>query len=125
MNIIELARRDTQKITQNKASGFGWDIKLIAPNGTELDLIGLATKHNQGFDTDGNFVNSKNVHVSITTDQLIAGNYPYIDAEGEINLSGHQVKAKFINDVEESYIVREFMPDETLGLIVIILGDYE
>jgi hypothetical protein len=124
MGLIEQAQIDIREITSN-LNDFGVAMKLIAPNLTELDLVGLHTKHHLGYDQDGKMVNTKNAHVSFSEDILVDASYPYRNASGEVNLKGHKVivKDSTRNDVE--YIIREWFPDETIGLIVCILGDYE
>ena len=124
MGLIEQAQQDIKDITTN-LDGWGVDMKLVAPDLTELDLQGLHAKHHMGYDTEGNMVNTKNAHVSISEDILADAGYPYRDANDEVNLNGHLVTVKDSTRLDITYIIREWYPDETIGLIVCILGVYE
>lgn len=122
-NILQAARRDAQKYVTK--GGFEEDITLSTPDGaTILNITGLATKHHINFDTEGNQVNSKNVHICIVESELQAAGYPVRDANTEVNLLRHRVSMPDSTGNTKDYIVRENLPDEALGLIVCILEDY-
>ncbi len=121
--LLQLAKRDA-KFFVNKG-GFQETITMVTPsNDKTISLTGLATKHWINFDTDGMPVNSKNVHVCIDESKLIELSYPTRNAKGEIALLKHKVSFADSSGLIKNYIVRENFPDETLGLIVLILGDY-
>jgi hypothetical protein len=124
MSLINQAKLDAQRYTSD-LKGFGVAITLTALNQTVLETVGLHTKHHIGIDTDGNTVNTKNAHIAISEENLIAASYPYRDASGEVNLYSHRVTVADSSGSNKEYIIREFFPDETIGLIVCILGDYE
>lgn len=124
MGLIEQIQQDIQDITTD-TDGFGVDMRLIAPDSTELELQGLHTKHHMGYDQDGRMVNTKNAHVSFSEDVLVDASYPYRDTNGEVHLEGHRVVVKDSTRQDVEYVIREWYPDETIGLIVCILGDYE
>lgn len=122
--LIQLAKRDAKRFVTN--GGFEENMTIVTPcRDKSLELTGFATKHFINFDTDGNSVNSKNVHICISEDVLAANNYPVRNAKGEISLQKHLVSFPDSSGVLKSYVVREGFPDETLGLIVLILGDYK
>jgi len=125
MSLVDQAKKDWQQITTDNVNGFGTEINLTAPNTTTLDIVGLATKHHIGIDDDGNVVNTKNAHISFSEQQLIDGGYPTRDADGEVSLYGH--KATWIDSTGTTitYVIREFFPDETIGVILCILGDLD
>ena len=122
--ILQLAKRDAKHFVTS--GGFEESIVLITPTrDKQLSLTGLATKHWINFDTDGNPVNSKNVHICIDESFLVANGYPVRNAKGEINLMKHLVSFPDSSGMVKNYVVRENFPDETLGLIVCILGDFK
>lgn len=116
--IIDQARRDAQRFTN--AGGFQEEITLSTPSGdSELLVSGLTTGHWQGFDTDGNPVNSTSNHITIAEADLIAANYPYL-VNGRVGLQNHKVSV-----LDKTYIINECHPNQTLGLLVCILGVYK
>lgn len=121
-NLFQLAKRDAKFFVSN--GGFEEDIELVTPSKDKtLLLTGFATKHHINFDSDGNPINSKNVHICIDESVLVANGYPVRNAKGEIFLKNHQVSFSDSSGIVKTYVVRENFPDETLGLIVCILGD--
>jgi hypothetical protein len=121
--ILQAARKDARAYVTK--GGFEEDIELISVDGTiSVNITGLATKHHITFDTDGNAVNEKNVHICIVESVLCDLGYPVRDASGEVNLRRHLVNFPDSTGIMKNYIVRENLPDEALGLIVCILEDY-
>ncbi len=117
MGLIEMAIRDLKDITSN-GDEFGISITLTAPDDSTITINGLQTLHHTGFDLDGVRVNSKISSVAISTELL--EDYPYIDDSDEINFSNHKVTTG-----GNTYIVREFFPDEKLKLTVLILSKWQ
>ena len=123
-NLLNKARRDSKKYVTK--GGFQEDILLETTNGlTTLETKGFVSKHWINFDTDGSSVNSKNAHICLDEDELILGSYPIRNSDNEVSLMNHRVTTKDSTGVEKKYVIKEWFPDETLGLIVCILGDYE
>jgi len=85
----------------------------------------LATKHHIGIDDDWNVLNNKNAHISFSEQQLIDGSYPTRNADGEVALYGHKAAWTASTGSLITYTIREFFPDETMGVILCILGDLE
>lgn len=122
-SIFQLAKRDAKKFITS--GGFEETITLITPSKDKtLTLTGFATKHHINFDSDGNQINSKNVHICISESDLVANSYPVRNAKNEISLLKHLVSFPDSSGVVKDYVVKENYPDETLGLIVLILGDF-
>ena len=121
--LLEAARLDAKKFVTE--GGFQEDITLKTPDGAStIQLPGFATKHHINFDTDGTSVNAKNAHICIDENYLSDSNYP-VRVNEEVNLLNHRVSFKDSSGVVKNYIVKENFPDETLGLIVCVLGDFE
>jgi len=123
-NILQLAKRDAKFFVTK--GGFEETIEMITPTrDVTLSLTGFATKHWINFDTDGQPVNAKNVHICIDESFLVSNNYPVRNAKGEISLLKHFVSFVDSSGTAKKYVVRENFPDETLGLIVLILNDFK
>lgn len=120
MSLLEQIRADIKDIISNEDE-FGVSITLVSSTVTKT-VVGLHTKHHLGIDTDGNMVNTKNAHIAISESNLTG--YPVRNAKGEVSMRGHLVLCKDSTGVEKTYKIEQTFPDETVGLIVIILGDY-
>lgn len=123
MSLLDQIIEDVRTITGNPDE-FGREISFEAPTGETAVIIGLHTKHHMGVDTDGIRVNSKNAHISFSEKLLTDKNYPVRNASGEVSLERHLVTVKDSTGNAPTYVIREWYPDETLGLIVCILGDF-
>lgn len=124
MSILDLAKADIEHIT-GSADDAGVELTFTAPApGNESIVInGIHSKHHMAYDNDGKPVNSRNAHVSFA-ESLMVG-YPVRDGSGEVNLKDHRVSVKDSTGVAKTYVIREWFPDETVGLITCILGDYQ
>ena len=122
--LLQLAKRDSKRFLMS--GGFEEDIILKTPNGlNQVSLTGFATKHWISFDTEGLQVNSKNAHVTIDENHLVLKGFTVRNAKGEISLLKHLVSFIDSSGVLKNYVVKSNYPDETLGLIVLILEDYK
>lgn len=122
--LLQLAKRDAKRIITQ--GGFEEDLELITPNGSlTISLTGFATKHWITYDTDGNAINSSNIHITVSENDLQTLAYPYRDANGKVKLINHKVNFIDSSGNVGNYIVLENYPDETLGLIVLILRFYK
>jgi len=69
-------------------------------------------------------MNVKNAHISFSEALLTDVSYPVRNINGEVQLRGHKITTKDSTGVDKNYIITENFPDETIGMIVCILGDY-
>jgi hypothetical protein len=116
--MINRIRKDIDLITQKD---FAVDLIFNNLNDVEVTVKGLMSKHNLIYDpTTGLPIKGKNIHCAVTTRVLDLVEYPYKNAGGEIAISGHHVTFE-----GKEYVINETLPNETTGLIVIILGEYE
>ncbi|KKN54307.1 hypothetical protein LCGC14_0593620 [marine sediment metagenome] len=122
MGLIDRAKSDIKAITSNPDE-FGVSMTFTAPSGETATLNGLHSKHHMSMDTDGNMISSKNAHISVSEELLTAQNYPVRKA-GEVNLKNHRVSVKDSTGISKDYVIREWYPDETIGLITCILGSH-
>jgi len=120
---LEKAKSDWKRLLNN--GGFGVSITLTPPNSSASTIVkAIAIKHHNSIGTDGLPINAKNVHISIIESDLIALSYTVRNVEGEVSLRNHRVSFADSNDNVKNYIIKETFPDETIGLITCILGDY-
>jgi len=122
-SLFERAKRDAKRFVTS--GGFEENITMTTPSGLiTLPLTGYATKHYFSYDSDGLPINAKNAHISVDENILQLNAYPYRNNAGEVNLKDHIVTYPESSGVIKSYVVKDQRPDQTLGLIVLILGDH-
>ncbi len=125
MNAYERAKRDIERITGN-ANEWGAEILMTAPDGiTTVKLNGIHAKIYFGVNTEGAMVNSQKAHISISEKFLTDANYPIRNAKNEVDLRDHRFTIKDSTGIAKNYVVNQFFPDETIGLISCILEKYE
>ena len=125
MSLLAQAKADIEQITSDP-DGFSAELNFTAPAGETATIRGLFTEHHLGFDTDGNRVNAKNSHASFSEKFLTDLNYPVRNADGKVYVKDHKVRVVVPGlGINRTYVIRENFPDETLGFIVCILGDFE
>lgn len=123
MALIDDIREDIKEITSDE-DGFAVEHIFTAPTGQTATVNALHTKHHLGFHPDsGAHVNKKNAHSSVSESLLVAAGYPVRKADGKVHLANHQVQVKDSTGTLCRYVVAEWIPDETLGVILLILGD--
>jgi hypothetical protein len=123
--IIDMAKADIERITGD-LGGFGKSMTFtnLATPPVTITVTGTTARHHQSFDTDGVKVSSRNIHVSVSEKQFTDQSYPVRNASGDVALQGHRVAVADSTGVVKNYVVREQYPDETIGLIVLILWTY-
>lgn len=121
-SLFDLVKRDAKRYVN--AGGYQLDITMYTPDKSKtIDITGWAVKHVNMFDSDGNQVITKIARITVDEDVLVAKGITVRNAKGEIALLNYKVK--FIDSSGElrSYNVREQLPDQNLGLIMLILED--
>jgi hypothetical protein len=125
MNLIEQAKKDIERITTD-CNGFGVEIRLIAPTGEEVKVVGRSNNiHLSVNPISGEVINSRNASVSISEAVLTKVGYRVRNESGEVFLKKHIVLVKDSSGREGKFMVKEWYQDQTVGLIVMILGSYE
>jgi len=120
MNPFELAKRDAKFVINNNS----FDIEMLTPDKSKtINITGWAVKHAISFDSDGNQVNTKISRITVDEDVLVANGITVRNARGEIALLNFKVKFKDSSGVLRSFNVREQLPDQNFGLIMLILED--
>jgi len=120
-NLLKSARLDYKNITS--FGGFEEDIEMITPDGSvSISFKNLHAKHHLKFDTEGNPINAMTAHVSVIRAFLDESNYPYKNSKGKPDFEGHSVNVSDSVEVK-NYTVTEFLPSETFGVFILILGN--
>jgi len=120
MNPFELAKRDAKFVINNNS----FDIEMLTPDKSKtINITGWAVKHVNMFDSDGNQAITKTARITVDEDVLVANGITVRNARGEIALLNYKVKFKDSSGVLRSFNVREQLPDQNFGLIMLILED--
>jgi hypothetical protein len=123
---------DAAEFTGN-TDDFGVEIVLRSKDNRTATVNGLSRIHHQRLDqTTGMVVDSKNASVTVHEDNIVAANPDYpvriTDADephfGEVDMIGHRVDVADARGVTQTFVVIRALPDQKLGWIVLILGDY-
>jgi len=104
---------------------LGFDNPITLVKGTSTVIVsGLTPVHHLVFSTDGQPVNSKNAHVTVSEMSLNAKGFVCRNTKGEIWLKDVLISFADSTGTIKNYIVKENFADETLGVITLILGSY-
>lgn len=121
--LLNRIRKDSKRYISK--GGFEENIILESPfSGLSIETNGFVTKHWISFDENGNQVNSKNAHICIDEDDLVLKEYEVRNHNDEIDLNRHIVRVPDSTGKTKDFVIVNVFPDETLGLIVCILGDF-
>lgn len=123
MSLLDQAKADIEQITTN-TDEWARTMVFTAPDSSTAQVRGTHAKHHLSVDSDGVPVNSRNAHVSVAEQEFIDAGYTIRNSEGKVSLKDHTVTVKDSTGNDVTYIIREWYPDETIGLIVCILGDF-
>ena len=121
-NLLAQARKDAKHVVTKL--GFQNDVFLI--NNLSMNFIqlkGLTSKHWIKFDTDGSPINAKNVHLNLVEEDIQALGFETRGRNGNVKLIDYYVIVQDSTNVYKNYQVKEVYPNESLGLIVFILGN--
>jgi hypothetical protein len=125
MGLLDRARQDLKQITSNDDE-FAVEMIWTATDNSTCTVNGLHSKPFYSADFEGNVsVNSMKGHVSVHEENFTDQSYPTRNGNGEIDFTGHRVKVKDSTGEEKEYIVKQWYPNETFGLLVFVLDSYE
>jgi Fe-S cluster assembly iron-binding protein IscA len=116
MSLIERAKIDVKTITAN-SNEFAVDLVLTSGLNEVLAAKGLHTDHHLAINDMNERVNVQQASVVIHESILV--DYTYKNSDSEITFNNHRCE---MNGVK--FIVREWYPDKTVGLITLILGTF-
>ena len=121
-NLLAQARKDAKHVVTKL--GFQNDVFLI--NNLSMNFIqlkGLTSKHWIQFDSDGSPINAKNVHLNLIEKDIQELGFETRGKNGNVNLLDYYVIVQDSTNNYKKYQVKEVYPNESLGLIVFILGN--
>lgn len=125
MGIRERAIADWARYSGDTTTGHAVPVDLVTPDGLlTITIAGLTSIHHMQFNGDGRPVNVKNAALSFSESALY-DNYPVRNDKGEVYMKGHLVKFKDSTGTERTLVVKENHPNQTIGAIVLILGEYK
>lgn len=119
---IQRAIRDAQRFVTS--GGFNSTLLLTPPNGDEIAVQGIPSRHHIEFDQDGYPINSTNAHVLLSENSLTALGLTIRNSRDEVALDGWVVKWMDGTGRQRSYKIIQTKPSETLGLIICTIGRY-
>ena len=121
-NLLAQARKDAKHVVTKL--GFQNDVFLI--NNLSMNFIqlkGLTSKHWLQLDSDGSPINAKNVHLNLIEKDIQDLGFETRGKNGNVNLLDYYVIVQDSTNNYKIYQVKEVYPNESLGLIVFILGN--
>ncbi len=137
MGLLAQAQEDIKTITTN-LNDWAADITFIVASLTfdqsfdssfgpdqVCTIQGLHTKRRSTIDMEGNEANVKHAHISFSESVLVDAGFPVRDAAGEVHLPRVKVRVKDSTGTECKYVISEWFPDETIGLIVCMLKEFD
>lgn len=125
MNLETRARNAAARITSSP-TGAGVPIKLVSPDAVTADIFGTSTKYHLAVNpVTGELVSARNGSITFSEQIALAAGYVVRDASGEVNLKGHLAMLADSTGIVKTHMIEVWFPDEKMGLIVCILGDYE
>lgn len=128
MSLLDIARRDAKFITTSTEGGFAVEAVLIDQNGVSATINGLHKKTWLNYDNDrATMVDMKLGHFDFAESVLTeaAPTYSIRNSDGEVHMFNHRVTLPDARGTQITYLIKEWYPDETLGLIVCMLADLD
>ena len=119
--ILTLARNDAHRVLSQM--GFETGITLTKGD-VSVTVNGLTPVHHIAFGTDGVLVNTKDVRISVSEMALTNADFTVRNTNNEVYLRDVLVSFADSTGTSKTYIVKENYADESLGVIVLILGKY-
>jgi hypothetical protein len=126
MSLLNQARLDLISITTNDAIGFSQDVTFAYPDGSNpVTVKALFTEHHNAFDTEGVKVSAKIASVAVSEVVLNAAGYVTENGSGVFSMEDHRVTTLISTGSTRTYVVGDKYPDRNLGLLVLMLTDFE
>lgn len=125
MSLLSQLRADIEQITANDQEFAVSATFTNTITGEQVIINVIHSKHHMAHDAEGARVNLKNAHISFAENNLTAEGYTVRNASGEVAMINHLVSVADSTGITKEYVIRECYPDEMVGLIVCILGDFE
>lgn len=132
MGLAEQSILDAEQITGN-VNDFGVYVNMQAPNGETAAFVVSRTKHHFGLNDNGQEIATKKASIRLSENLVLEANpnYPLRITDtasehyGEVDLKDHLINVNDSTGIIKNYIAKTWLPDEFLGLIVVIMDDYQ
>lgn len=123
--MIETAQAAVKRIRMDP-NGFTKSLQFTAADGITMATIrGMSAVIHLGVDNQGEFVNTRKAHISFSESSLSDTGFPVRDQNGTLIIKGNRVDVIDSTGEIEQYVIREIYPDEAVGLLVCMLGDFQ
>lgn len=123
MSLLERARRDQERIL-NDQNDFAVEVTLEDGQGNSATVAGIYNSHFISFDTEGNPVRSRQTTIDVHENTLQDKSYPTRNADNKVDLKNHKISFIDFTGDQVTFKVKNFLPDNTLGNIIIVLSSY-
>lgn len=120
---MDRAKFDFLQITTSTA-GFATAITFTPPTGEPKTINGIGVKHSLKFDDFGAPVSSKTARITVSEQALVNVGYTVRNTNREVALINHKVTWTDVIGLTWTYNVKQNIPGETIGAILLILTDY-
>lgn len=126
MGLREIAERDLSGILEDKDYGFGWDISVIDPDGTQVnDLVGFSNDIAQMIDPDtGQAVSGRLASAVLRISSLVTAGLDLPVGISDGTLKPWVISFNDINGNNHTFKVAQSNPDRALGIVSLILESY-
>ncbi len=124
MSALDQMQAAIASISSNPA-GFNELVTFTKSTGETATITCIPNKIGRKLETNtGMIINTKNPSV-VFSESVMPITYPVRNADGEVSMIGDRVTMADSTGIEKQYIVQQNIPDETVGLITLILGDFQ
>lgn len=119
-----MAKNDAQFIN-TRSEDFAIDATITAKDGTVFTGKLIKNNHTTSYNEIGQKVNVRTTNVCVGCAALIEENFPFKNSGGEVAMIGYVIEFIDAFGTSKKHMVAEQYPDDDLGIIVLILADYE
>ena len=124
MGLRDIATADAIEIIQDTVTG-GDEIIITSPAGVSEDFLALTNDIHFSIDPEtGETVTGRQCSVTVLSSDLVTAGFSEIKGIHDTNSRPWVVQMTDINGVTATFKVVESHPDNTMGLMVLILGEY-
>ncbi len=124
MSALDQARADILKISTDP-NGFNSSATFIARTGETATIVVINNTIGRKLDSNtGLIINGKNASV-VFAESAMPLSYPIRNSSGAVSMIGDRISVPDSTGVIKDYIVQENIPDESVGLITLLLGNWE
>lgn len=119
---MDIAKEDIENLSAD-VDGWAKPLTFTAPTGEVVEITGIFAERNievLSDKGDGSTVNTVQANCGVSEKHLTDLGYPTRDDRNEVYLRGHKVQATNSAGVLNTYKIREWKADSTVGYIVCI-----